>query len=124
MPRSEIARARAATAAVFFVTGAVIAAWSTRLPAIQERLALSPGALGAAILGLEAGAVAGLPAGGALVARAGSRTALRLGFVGYPLGLLAVGLAGSQPAPAGPPAAVGLRHNHRRPALEAPGVLA
>src|SRR3954470_19656002 len=86
--------ARAATTVVFFLTGAVFAAWSTRLPAIKEDLRLSNGALALAILGLEAGAVAGLPAGGALVARIGSRPALRLGFAGYPLGLLAVGLAG------------------------------
>src|SRR3954468_22362308 len=91
--RREDHRARVATTLVFFLTGAVFAAWSTRLPAIKEALHLSNGALAAAILGLEAGGIAGLPAGGALVARAGSRTALRLGFGGYPLGLLAVGLA-------------------------------
>src|SRR4051812_46505932 len=122
MPRSENGRARVATTAVFFLTGAVFAAWSTRLPAIQERLDLSPGALGAAILGLEAGAVAGLPAGGALVARAGSRTALRLGFVGYPLGLLAVGLAGSQPALAAALAAMAFANSIVDVAMNAQGV--
>src|SRR3954469_10441737 len=98
--------ARAATTAVFFLTGAVFAAWSTRLPAIKEQLHLSNGALAVAILGLEAGAIAGLPAGGAvvvgarrpaaggaIVVRAGSRTALRASFVAYPLGLLAVAFA-------------------------------
>src|SRR4051794_37088428 len=91
--RREDRRARAATALIFFLTGAVFAAWSTRLPAIKEGLGLSDGALAVAILGLEAGAIAGLPLGGALVARAGSRAALRLGFSAYPLGLVAVGLA-------------------------------
>jgi MFS family permease len=91
--RCEDRRARAATTLVFFLTGAVFAAWSTRLPAIKEELGLSDGALGVAILGLEAGGIVGLPAGGALVARAGSRAALRASFVAYPLGLLAVGLA-------------------------------
>jgi MFS family permease len=91
--RRQDRRARVANTLVFFLTGAVFAAWSTRLPAIKEGLGLSDGALAVAILGLEAGAIAGLPAGGALVARAGSRTALRAGFVGYPLGLLGVGLA-------------------------------
>src|SRR3954469_19690889 len=98
--------ARAATTAVFFLTGAVFAAWSTRLPAIKEQLHLSNGALAVAILGLEAGAIAGLPAGGAvvvgarrpaaggaIVVRAGSRTALRASFVASPLGLLAVAFA-------------------------------
>jgi MFS family permease len=92
MPRED-RRARAATALIFFLTGAVFAAWSTRLPAIKERLGLTDAALAVAILGLEAGAIAGLPLGGALVARAGSRAALRLGFAAYPLGLVAVGLA-------------------------------
>src|SRR3954469_9553803 len=86
-------RGRAATTVVFVLTGAVFAAWSTRLPAIKEQLHLSNGALAVAILGLEAGAIAGLPAGGAIVVRAGSRTALRASFVAYPLGLLAVAFA-------------------------------
>ena len=85
--------ARAAITVVFFLTGAVFAAWSTRLPAIKEDLRLTNGALAVAILGLEAGAIAGLPAGGAVVARAGSRAALRVGFVVYPLGLVAIGFA-------------------------------
>src|SRR3954454_16170819 len=87
-------RARAATTLIFFLTGAVFAAWSTRLPAVKEQLHLSDGALALAILGLEAGAIAGLPLGGALVARAGSRAALRVGFVAYPLALVPVAFAG------------------------------
>src|SRR3954452_22553768 len=86
-------RARAATTLIFFLTGAVFAAWSTRLPTIKEDLHLSDGALAIAILGLEAGAIAGLPMGGALVARAGSRAALRGGFVAYPLALVPVAFA-------------------------------
>ena len=90
--------ARIATTAVFFLTGATMAAWSTRVPAIQERLDLSAGGLAIAILGLEGGAVVGLPAGGALVTRLGSRTGLALGFAGFPSSLFAVGLAPSLPA--------------------------
>ena len=75
------------------MTGAVGAAWSTRIPAIKEGLGLADGALGAAILGLEAGAIVGLPAGGALVARTGSPWALRIGFTLFPLGLFTVSLA-------------------------------
>jgi MFS family permease len=87
-------QARAATVLVFFLTGAVFAAWSTRLPTVKEQLHLSNGALALAILGLEAGAIVGLPAGGALVTRIGSRAALRASFVAYPLGLVAISLAG------------------------------
>ena len=91
-------RARAATTLIFFLTGFVYAAWATRIPAIKADLGLSDGALGLAILGLEAGSIAGLPAGGALAARAGSRAALRLGYVAYPVALLGVALAPTLPA--------------------------
>src|SRR5688572_3618074 len=93
VPTAVDRRARAATAVVFFVTGFVVAAWATRIPAVRERLALSPGTLALAVLGLEGGALAGLPAGGALVARLGSRPSLRLGFAVYPAALLGVALA-------------------------------
>jgi MFS family permease len=85
-------RARAATTVIFFLTGWVYAAWATRIPTIQEDLGLSPGALGLAILGLEAGAIVGLPTGGGLVARTGSRRALRIGFTIFPVALFAVAL--------------------------------
>jgi MFS family permease len=85
--------ARAATTLIFFLTGFVYAAWATRIPAVKAELGLSAGELGLAILGLEAGAIAGLPAGGALVARRGSRAALRLGFAAYPAALMCVALA-------------------------------
>jgi MFS family permease len=79
--------------ALFFLTGLVSATWAARIPAIQEPLGLSASELGLAILGLEAGAVAGLPAAGALVVRHGSRAVLRLGFAAYPPALAAVALA-------------------------------
>jgi MFS family permease len=88
-------RARVATTAIFFATGWVYAAWATRIPAIKHDLALSAGALGLAVLGLEAGAVVGLPAGGALVGRYGSRRALQAGFATYPAALACTALAGS-----------------------------
>jgi MFS family permease len=78
---------------LFFLTGLVSATWAARLPAVQEELGLSAGQLALAILALEAGAIAGLPAGGALVGRRGGRAVLRLGFVAYPAALAAVGFA-------------------------------
>ena len=74
------------------MTGWVYAAWATRIPSIKDELGLSDGALALAILGLEAGAIVGLPLAGALVARVGSRRALRLGFAGLPTALFAVAL--------------------------------
>src|SRR3954465_5213541 len=120
--RCEDRRGGAATARVFFLPGAVFAAWSTRLPAIKERLGLSDGALAVAILGLEAGAVAGLPLGGALVTRAGSRTALRVGFAAYPLGLVAVGLAPGVGALAAALAAMAFANSIVDVAMNAQGV--
>jgi MFS family permease len=93
MPSTEDRRARAATTVVFFVTGFVVAAWATRIPAIQQDLGLSSGGLAVAVLGLEGGALVGLPAGGALVARLGSRASLRLAFAVYPTALPGVALA-------------------------------
>jgi MFS family permease len=93
MASVEDRRARVATTVVFFMTGFVFAAWGTRIPAIQERLALSPGELAVAVLGLEGGAVIGLPAGGALCSRLGSRQSLRIGLAIYPTALFAAALA-------------------------------
>src|SRR4051794_16851509 len=120
--RCEDRRARAATALIFFLTGAVFAAWSTRLPAIKEHLGLSDGALAVAILGLEAGAVAGLPLGGALGARAGSRTAPRAGFAAYPAGLGPVGLAPGAGAPPAALAAMAFANSIVDAAMNAQGV--
>ncbi|HYY81583.1 MAG TPA: MFS transporter [Actinomycetes bacterium] len=75
------------------MTGFVVAAWATRIPAVQQRLSLSPGRLAVAVLGLEGGALVGLPAGGAIVTRFGSRRSLRLGFAVCPTALLAAALA-------------------------------
>lgn len=96
MPSPQDRRARAATTAVFFVTGFVVAAWATRIPAVQQHLGLSPGGLAVAVLGLEGGALIGLPAGAALVARLGSRASLRLAFAVYPTALPAVALAATR----------------------------
>lgn len=95
------ARSVRAAATLFVLTGLVSATWAARIPAIKEHLGLSPGALGLAVLGLEAGAIAGLPAAGALVARHGSRAVLRLGFAVFPLALVAVAYAPALAALAG-----------------------
>jgi predicted MFS family arabinose efflux permease len=91
-PRA-VRRARIATSAVFAVTGFVFATWAARIPAVQDRLGLSEGALGVAFLALNAGAVVGLPGGGALVSRLGSARSLRAGFALYPPALVNAALA-------------------------------
>src|SRR3954451_1940850 len=83
----------ARTFIVFFVTGGVFASWGARIPAVKEGLGLSAGQLALAILGIEGGAVLGLPLGGALVSRLGSRTSLQLGLPGYTVGMAGIGFA-------------------------------
>jgi MFS family permease len=86
--------ARRAAVVMFLVAGWLPAAWATRIPDVKDELHLSAGALALGILGLEAGAIIGLPTGAAIVSRVGSRRALQLGFTGFAPALVAVGLAG------------------------------
>ena len=113
---------RIATFAMFFAAGWLPAAWATRIPAIKAELQLSEGALALGILGLEAGAIAGLPAGAALVARLGSRRALWIGFAGFAPALLAVGLAPGLTALAAALAAMALGNSVVDVAMNAQGV--
>lgn len=69
----ELSRARAAVGFVFFVNGAVVATWASRIPAIQVKLALGTGNLGIALLSMAFGALAAMSFAGALSARFGSR---------------------------------------------------
>jgi fucose permease len=85
--------ARRAASILFFLTGATFASFAARIPALQDRLDLSPGQLSLAFLALNGGAVAGLPGGSLLARRVGGRASLRLGFAIYPPGLIAVALA-------------------------------
>ncbi len=64
---------RVAVTAIFFLNGASFSSWYSRLPAIQERLDLGPGAVGLALLGAPLGLLIAQPAVGAIIARRGSR---------------------------------------------------
>ncbi|WP_433158416.1 MFS transporter [Kribbella sp. CA-247076] len=77
----------------FVLTGLVSATWAGRLPATQARLELSTGRLGLVVLAIEAGALIGLPVGGLLVGRYGSRWSLRLGLACFPALLAALAFA-------------------------------
>ena len=70
-PRARAARW--AVAAMFLVNGALLANWVARIPAVQQRLGLSAGALGIALLGMAIGALAAFPVTGLLIAHYGSR---------------------------------------------------
>lgn len=72
-PATTPARARTAVTSIFFLNGAVFSSWYARLPAIQEHLELSEGAIGLALLGAPLGLLVAQPLVGAVVARRGSR---------------------------------------------------
>ena len=72
-------RARTGVLCAFCVNGVVIATWMSRLPDVKQHLGLTPGGLSVLLLALSAGAVAGLPTAGRVVARLGATTTVRLG---------------------------------------------
>jgi predicted MFS family arabinose efflux permease len=92
---TDLRRALLGTWLAFAVTGAVAATWASRIPAVQDRLDLGPGGLAVVVLGVEGGALAGLPAGGWLVGRWGSRAALRGALVAFLPALVPAALAPS-----------------------------
>lgn len=75
--------ARLAVAAVFFLGGAGFANWATRIPVVQQKLGLSNGALGVALLGTAVGALLAMPVTGWLVARRGSRPMTKFMVLAY-----------------------------------------
>jgi MFS family permease len=70
-PPGELGRLRAALCAVFAIHGFIFASWAIRIPAIKAQTGTSPAALGLALLGLSAGAVATMLLAGALCRRFG-----------------------------------------------------
>ncbi|MGN6368029.1 MAG: MFS transporter [Phycisphaerae bacterium] len=104
---SAAQRARFAALLVFFIQGAVFATWVSRIPVVQERLGLSNSVLGMALLAISAAGMVAMPVMGQVVARVGSRAAVRVGVMVYCLMLVLPGMAGSFWALAGSLAAFG-----------------
>jgi MFS family permease len=73
MNEASLRAARRSVIAVFFLHGVVFSTWVSRIPAIQESLALKPAVLGLALLGVAMGSVPALPVTGVLISRYGSR---------------------------------------------------
>ena len=57
-------KARAATAAIFFLNGFGFASWVSRIPAVRQALNLTDGALGTALLATGVGALVAFPLAG------------------------------------------------------------
>src|SRR5829696_3712985 len=71
-----------AIAAVFFVNGVTLASWISRIPTLTERLDLSPGQVGLALMTLAAGALVAFPITGRLVdTRSSAFTVLFFGLI-------------------------------------------
>jgi MFS family permease len=69
----DLGRLRVALCAVFALQGFAYASWAVRVPAIKAQAGASAAALGLALLGLSAGAVATMLIAGTLCRRFGSR---------------------------------------------------
>src|SRR5919198_1262350 len=91
-------RAQVGTALVFFVHGVVIATWVPRIPAIKERLGLTEGSLGVALLGLAVGALLAMQLVGPLLGRFGSRPVTRVAALANAALLVAPALAWNLPS--------------------------
>jgi MFS family permease len=89
---------RSATVAVFFTHGLLFASWTAHIPQIKDRLGLTDGALGLALLGAPLGSVSAMLVSARLLPRLGSRTMVRACLLGYCVVGPLVGLVGSLPA--------------------------
>ncbi|MGO4422851.1 MFS transporter, partial [Streptomyces sp. MCAF7] len=72
MADRSLAQLRTAITAFFAIDGFIFAGWVVRIPAIKDRTGASEGALGLALLGVSAGAVATMMITGRLCRRFGS----------------------------------------------------
>ena len=81
-PNHQASRSRPAIAVflTFIVNGALLGTWVSRIPAIQQKLALSEAELGMVLLGMSIGVLVGLSLASSWVARFGSRAVTVVGF--------------------------------------------
>jgi len=93
--RGDLNRLRVALCAVFAAHGFMFASWAVRVPAVREQTGASSAALGLALLGLSAGAVATMLLAGALCRRFGSPRMTVLSCAVLSLTLPLPALAGS-----------------------------
>ncbi|GAA3128792.1 MFS transporter [Streptosporangium carneum] len=79
--RPTLLRARIAVCLLFLLSGMAIGTWTARIPSIKQDLGLGDGQLSLALLGIAAGALAGMQAVGRLIDRYGSvRVMLPMAF--------------------------------------------
>ena len=86
---------RAATVAAFVSHGLLFASWTAHIPQLKERLGLTDGALGLALLGAPVGSVAAMLVVARVLPRLGSRRMVQISLLGYSFAGPLVGLASS-----------------------------
>ncbi len=89
--------ARLGVSAVFLLHGVASGSWLSRIPAVQEHLALGEAALGLALLGGGLGTLLAMVPAGALIARYGSRLMVAATAVPACLALWLIALANNGP---------------------------
>jgi predicted MFS family arabinose efflux permease len=88
---------RAATFSVFFLNGAMIGTWVGQIPFVQERLDVSKGTIGLALLCMAVGAMIAMPLTGQVLDRRSSATVTRVAALVY-LPLFALPVFAPSPA--------------------------
>ena len=88
-------RARNSLWAVFFLMGVVSMGWVPRIPEIKEAIGLTNSQLGLVLLGSTLGALAGAQLAGRIIHSYGSKRVISYATFVMPLGLIAMGTAGS-----------------------------
>jgi MFS family permease len=88
---------RIAVGCLFFLQGLCFSSWASRIPSIQQSLHLSNAALGAVLLALPVGSLAGLPFSGWLVTRFGSKRIATNALLLYSFLLILIGTAQTVP---------------------------
>lgn len=96
--RTELRAAREAVTVAFVVHGLVAAAWVARIPQVKERLGLSEGSMGGALLGAPIGVVVAVRFAGRIIASRGSRATTLVSGVVAAFSLLPLAFAWSLPA--------------------------
>ncbi|WND32858.1 MFS transporter (plasmid) [Streptomyces sp. BB1-1-1] len=92
-PAGQLSRARRSVSGYFFINGVAFSSWVARIPDIKERLGLSDGLLGAALLVAAVGTVLGLASVGRYVDQLSADSVSRWASAAVSIGLVGPGLA-------------------------------
>jgi MFS family permease len=96
-PTSELKRARISVSLIFLIHGILVSNWLSRIPAVQAKLHLPVGILGATLLATAAGALIAMPLTSKLVGRFGSARVTRAFTLALCASVVLPGLAWNAP---------------------------